>query len=107
MQWATSADVTARANAQGADTPVRKSSYLDARVTEKNKPGPGTTRHFEVTRRAIETRMGTAPHLPAWATIATNVNAVEYGKMTTKQQSIESTLKAIQEGTEKALSGKT
>jgi multiple sugar transport system substrate-binding protein len=107
MQWATSADVTARANAQGANTPIRKSSYLDARVKEKNKPGPGTTRHFEVTKRAIETRMGTSPHHPVLTTLATSVNAVEYGKMTTKQQSIESTLKAIQEKTEKALEGMT
>jgi hypothetical protein len=99
--------VTARANAQGADTPTRKSAYRDARVKEKNKPGPGTTRHFEVTKRAIETRMGIAPHHPDWATIATTVNAVEYGKLTTKQQSVESTLKAIQEKTEKALLGKS
>ena len=69
MQWATSADVTARANAQGADTPIRKSSYLDARVKEKNKPGLGTTRHFEVTKRAIETRMGTSPHHPGLGNI--------------------------------------
>jgi multiple sugar transport system substrate-binding protein len=106
MQWATSADVTARANAQGANTPTRKSNYLDPRVKEKNKPGLGTTRHFEVTKRAIETRMGIEPHLPIWATLATDVNAVELGKMTTKQQSIEETLKAIQEKTEKALASK-
>ena len=103
MQWATSADVTARANAQGANTPTRKSNYLDARVKEKNKPGLGTTRHFEVTKRAIETRMGTSPRLPVWVTLASDVNAVEYGKMTTRQQSIEHTLKVIQEKTEKAL----
>src|SRR4051794_481276 len=107
MQWATSADVTARANARGANTPIRKSNYLDARVKEKNKPGLGTTRHFEVTRRAIETRMGTSPHLPVWATLATDVNAVEYGKLTNKQQSIVKTLEAIQEKTEKTLSGKS
>ncbi len=101
MQWATSADLTARANTQGANTPIRKSNYTDPRVLEKNKPVPGTTRHFEVTRRAIETRMGTEPHLPAWAALATDVNAVEYGKMTTKQQSIEDTLKSIQAKTEK------
>lgn len=106
MQWATSADVTARANALGANTPIRKSSFLDARVRAKNKPGAGTTRHFEVTKRAIETRMGTSPQHPLWATLATEVNAVEYGKMTTKQQSIESTMKAIQEKTEKALMSK-
>ena len=67
---------------------------LALRVQEKNKPGLGTTRHFDVTKRAIETRMGTSPHLPIWATLATDVNAVEYGKMTVKEQSIENTLKA-------------
>ena len=103
MQWATT-PTTARARAR-ANTPIRKSSYLDARVKEKNKPGPGTTRHFEVT---------SAPSKHAWAPrptiqsgqLTTSVNAVEYGKMTTKQQSIEATLKAIQEKTEKALAGK-
>lgn len=103
MQWATSPDITARANTQGSNTPIRTSNYTDPRVIEKNKVTPGTTRHFEVTKRAIETRMGTEPHLPQWASLATDVNAVEYGKMTTKQQSIEDTLKAIQEKTEKAL----
>ena len=103
MQWATSADVTARANAQGADTPTRKSNYSDPRVLEKNKPGIGTTRHFEVTKRAIENRMGSSPHLPLWPVLGSEVNAVEYGKMTTKQQSIEETLKAIQEKTQKIL----
>jgi len=103
MQWATSADVTARANAQGADTPTRKSNYSDPRVLGKNKPGIGTTRHFEVTKRAIENRMGSSPHLPLWPVLGSEVNAVEYGKMTTKQQSIEETLKAIQEKTQKIL----
>jgi multiple sugar transport system substrate-binding protein len=103
LQWATSADLTARANAQGANVPIRASNYTDPRVLENNKVVPGTTRHFEVTRRAIETRMGTEPHLPQWAALANDVNAVEYGKMTTKQQSIEDTLKAIQEKTEKVM----
>jgi multiple sugar transport system substrate-binding protein len=103
MQWATSADLTARANTQGANTPIRLSNYTDPRVLEKNTVAPGTTRHFEVTKRAIETRMGTEPHLPQWAALATDVNAVEYGKMTTKQQSIQETLQAIQDKTVKAL----
>ena len=103
MQWATSADVTARANAQGSNTPTRKSNYSDPRVREKEKPGLGTTRHFEVTRRAIETRMGTSPRLPMWPTLGSEINAVEYGKMTTKQQSVRETLTAIQQKTEKAL----
>lgn len=103
MQWATSADVTARANTQGSNTPIRHSNYTDPRVREKHEPGQGTTRHFAVTKRAIETRMGTSPHLAAWAMLSTDVNAVEYGKMTTKQLSVRDTLKSIQEKTEKAL----
>lgn len=103
MQWATSADVVARANTQGANTPVRKSCYSDPRVLAKTVEGPGTTRHFAVTRRAIESRMGTSPHLPEWAALASEVNAREYGKMTTGQQSVQATLAAIQEETEKRL----
>lgn len=103
MQWATSADVIARANAQGANAPIRRSSFTDPRVLAKNKPGPGTTRHFAVTRHAIESRMGTSPHLPEWAELATAVNAEEYGKMTTGRQSVRATLEAIQVRTERRL----
>jgi multiple sugar transport system substrate-binding protein len=103
MQWATSADVIARANTHGANTPIRRSSFTDPRVVAMNRPGPGTTRHFAATRRAIESRMGTSPHLPEWADLSTSVNADEYGKMTTGKQSVRTTLKAIQERTEKAL----
>jgi len=103
MQWATSADVIARANTQGANTPIRRSSFADPRVLAKNQPGPGTTRHFAVTRRAIESRMGTSPHLPEWAELSTSVNAEEYGKMTTRKQSVRATLEAIQKRTERRL----
>ena len=99
MQWATSADVTARANADGADTPIRRSNYTDPRVLAKKRPVRGTTRHFDVTRRAIENRMGTSPHLPAWATLASEVNAAELGRMTTGKQGVEETLEAIQKKT--------
>jgi multiple sugar transport system substrate-binding protein len=99
MQWATSADVTARANADGADTPIRRSSYADPRVLAKSRPVQGTTRHFEVTRRAIEGRMGSSPHLPAWVTLANEVNAAEFGKLTTGRQGVEETLQAIQKQT--------
>jgi multiple sugar transport system substrate-binding protein len=104
MQWATSADVIARANTQGANTPIRKSSFTDPRVLAMNKPGRGTTRHFAVTRRAIESRMGTSPRLPEWSALASDVNAEEYGKMTTGRQSVRATLEAIQRRTENALS---
>ena len=99
MQWATSADVTARANADGADTPIRRSNYTDPRVLAKKRPVRGTTRHFDVTRRAIENRMGTSPHLPAWVTLASEVNAAELGRMTTGKQGVDETLEAIQKKT--------
>jgi multiple sugar transport system substrate-binding protein len=99
MQWATSADVTARANADGADTPIRRSNYTDPRVLAKKRPMQGTTRHFDVTRRAIEHRMGTSPHLPAWVTLAAEVNAAELGRMTTGKQGVDETLEAIQKKT--------
>ena len=89
MQWATSADVTARANAAGADTPVRTSNYTDPRVMAKSTVTTGTTRHFAVTKRAIEGRMGTSPHLPAWVALASEVNATELGRLTTGQQGVE------------------
>ncbi len=103
MQWATSADVTARANADGADTPIRRSNSTDPRVVAKHRPVRGTTRHFEVTRRAIESRMGTSPHLPAWVTLATEVNAAELGRLTTGKQGVEETLEAMQAKTVKFL----
>ena len=43
--------------------------------------------------------MGTSPHLPAWVTLATEVNAVELGRLTTGKQSVEETLRGIQEQT--------
>jgi hypothetical protein len=82
MQRATSAEVAARANAMGADTPTRASCYSDPLILEKRASKAGTTRHFEVTRRAIETRMGTAPHMTAWPDLAIRVNASELGKLT-------------------------
>jgi hypothetical protein len=73
-------------------------------VIAKNQVGPGTTRHFAVTRRAIESRMGTSPHLREWPDISTSINAEELGKMTTGQQGIRATLEAIQQKTEARLS---
>jgi len=99
MQWATSADVTARANAAGADTPLRRSNYADPRVTAKAAVTTGTTRHFAVTRQAIEERMGTSPHLPGWVALANEVNAAELGRLTTGRQGVAETLRALQDKT--------
>ena len=45
--------------------------------------GAGTTRHFPQMLEVIQTRMGTEPHLPQWPLIATDIIAVELGKLTT------------------------
>ncbi len=84
LQWATSADTQALASILGGGaSPTRRSTFEDPRVVEKNRPGAGTTRHFDAMLQTIETRMGTEPHLPQWPSIATDVIAVELGKLTT------------------------
>ena len=84
LQWATSADTQARASILGGGaSPVRRSTYDDPRVAAMKQVGAGTTRHFDAMLQTIETRMGTEPHLPQWPAIATDVIAVELGKLTT------------------------
>ncbi|GEJ58792.1 ABC transporter substrate-binding protein [Anaeromyxobacter diazotrophicus] len=103
LQWATSRDVTARACVLGGGgSPIRRSNYEDPRVREKAVVGVGTTRHFEVTRDAIERRMGTEPHFPGWATLSFDYS-IELGKMVTRQQSIRATLARLARLTERAV----
>jgi multiple sugar transport system substrate-binding protein len=84
LQWATSADTQTRASILGGGaSPMRRSTYDDPRVAAMKQVGAGTTRHFDAMLQTIETRMGTEPHLPRWPAIATDVIAVELGKLTT------------------------
>ncbi len=84
LQWATSADTQTRASILGGGAgPMRRSTYDDPRVAAMKQVGAGTTRHFDAMLQTIETRMGTEPHLPQWPSIATDVIAVELGKLTT------------------------
>ncbi len=93
LQWATSSDITTRASLLGGGaTPIRRSNFEDPRIKENNRVVAGTTRHFDVTLDAIMNRMGTEPHLPAWASLSVDSFAVELGKMTTGQQDIQTTL---------------
>jgi len=93
LQWATSSDITTRASLLGGGaTPIRKSNFTDPRIKANNKVVAGTTRHFDVTLDAIMNRMGTEPHLPAWAALSVDSFAVELGKMTTGQQDAKTTL---------------
>jgi multiple sugar transport system substrate-binding protein len=107
MQWATSSDVQTRASILGGGaTPMRQSTFDDPRVKEKNKVTAGTTRHFDVTLDAIMNRMGSEPHLPAWAALSVDVTATELGKMTTGAQNAKTTLdnmaKGLDEGAQQA-----
>ena len=84
LQWATSADTQTRASILGGGaSPMRRSTYDDPRVAAMKQVGAGTTRHFDAMLQTIETRLGTEPHLPQWPSIATDVIAVELGKLTT------------------------
>jgi multiple sugar transport system substrate-binding protein len=104
LQWATSSDITTRASILGGGaTPIRRSNFLDPRTLEHNKVMAGTTRHFAVTLDAIENRMGTEPHLAAWASLSVDSFAVELGKMTTGQQDVKTTLDNMAAAAEKAV----
>ena len=85
LQWASSSNTQTLASILGGgSSPMRQSTFDDPRVKEAAKVGvAGTTRHFPAMLEVINTRMGTEPHLPAWASIATDVIAVELGKLIT------------------------
>ncbi len=84
LQWATSSNTQTLASVIGGGaSPMRQSTFDDPRVKEMAKVGAGTTRHFPAMLEVIQTRMGTEPHLPQWPLIATDIIAVELGKLTT------------------------
>ncbi len=84
LQWATSSNTQTLASIIGGGaSPMRQSTFDDPRVQEMAKVGAGTTRHFPAMLEVINTRMGTEPHLPQWPLIATDIIAVELGKLTT------------------------
>jgi multiple sugar transport system substrate-binding protein len=107
LQWATSSDVTTRASLLGGgSSPIRRSNYLDPRIKAMARVTPGTTRHFDVTLDAITNHLGTEPHLPGWATLASDSFAVELGKMTTSQQGIGATLRNMAAAAEKVVAAR-
>ncbi|MBA2754817.1 MAG: extracellular solute-binding protein [Chloroflexia bacterium] len=87
LQWATSAETQAQASIIGGGaSPMRQSTFDDPRVQAAAQVGAaGTTRHFPEMNNTIMNRMGTEPHLPQWPVIATDVIAVELGKLTAGQ----------------------
>jgi len=98
MQWATSSDVTTRANLLGGSaSPVRQSNYEDPRTKANNRVMVGTTRHFEATLTSITEKMGTEPHYPGWADVSPTNGPIptELGKMITEAQDIPTSLNNI------------
>jgi multiple sugar transport system substrate-binding protein len=84
LQWATSSNTQTLASVIGGGaSPMRQSTFDDPRVKAEETVGAGTTRHFPQMLEVINTRMGTEPHLPQWPLIATDIIAVELGKLTT------------------------
>ncbi|MBA3449655.1 MAG: extracellular solute-binding protein [Chloroflexia bacterium] len=84
LQWATSSNTQTLASVIGGGaSPMRQSTFDDPRVKAEEEVGAGTTRHFPQMLEVITTRMGTEPHLPQWPLIATDIIAVELGKLTT------------------------
>ena len=85
LQWATSSDTQTRASLIGGGASgMRQSTFDDPRIKAKKQKGiAGTTRHFDAMYEVITKRMGTEPHLPQWPLIATDIIAVELGKLTT------------------------
>jgi multiple sugar transport system substrate-binding protein len=84
LQWATSSNTQTLASVIGGGaSPMRQSTFDDPRVKEMEVVGAGTTRHFPLMLETIQNRMGTEPHLPQWPLIATDIIAVELGKLTT------------------------
>ncbi len=96
LQWATSAETQTNASIIGGGaSPMRQSTFDDPRVKAKAEVGAGTTRHFPAMYEVIMNRMGTEPHLPQWPAIATDVIAVELGKLTTGGGSTQEAMTAI------------
>jgi len=85
LQWATSSNTQTLASIIGGGaSPMRQSTFDDPRVQANAQVGiAGTTRHFPQMYEVIMNRMGTEPHLPQWPLIATDIIAVELGKLTT------------------------
>jgi multiple sugar transport system substrate-binding protein len=84
LQWATSSNTQTLASVIGGGaSPMRQSTFDDPRVKEMEIVGAGSTRHFPQMLEVINNRMGTEPHLPQWPLIATDIIAVELGKLTT------------------------
>lgn len=96
LQYMTSAPVQTAA-AASSNTPIRLSAFEAPIVQERAVVGSLTTRHFPAALKAIQTRMGTEPHFPGWATASGTGGPIptELGLMVTGTQDIKTTLDNI------------
>lgn len=91
LQWITSPKISLLASLEAGSSGIRQSTYEHDLTRQQARIMPKTTRHMGVVLDAILNRMGTEPHLPTWAQLATNDFPVELGKMVTQQQNVKVT----------------
>ncbi|MCB9450110.1 MAG: extracellular solute-binding protein [Anaerolineaceae bacterium] len=96
LQYATSSPVQIAA-ATSSNTPIRLSAFESDVVKAKAMVTAGTTRHFPAALKVIQTRMGTEPHFPGWASASGTGGPIptELGLMTTGATDIKSALDNI------------
>jgi multiple sugar transport system substrate-binding protein len=85
MQWACSKETMTRCTLLGGFAPTRNSTFEDVRVKAKAVVGPGTTRHLETVKWAIDNVMASEPDMPLWAGFSNNEIPNELGKLLTGQ----------------------
>lgn len=95
VQWATSADVLARASLISGATPVRASSYSALPSLARRYDVPLNTQHLALAFDAIGKHMGSEPRLPRWPRVAVDQLAQQLGRMTSGQQDVHSTARAM------------
>ncbi len=95
LQWTTSPEISLLASLEAGASGIRRSTYEHPLTQQQAKIMPKTTRHMGVVLNAILNRMGTEPHLPDWAQLATGGLSVELGKMVTQQQSVKTTVERM------------
>jgi multiple sugar transport system substrate-binding protein len=74
-----------RCTLEGGFAPMRNSSFADPRVKEKERVGPGTTRHLPIVKETIDKYMASEPDMPLWAGLSSNEIPTELGKLLTGQ----------------------
>lgn len=85
LQWACSKEIMTRCTLEGGFAPMRVSSFTDPRIKDKERVGPGTTRHLPVVLETINNYLASEPDMPLWAGLSSNEIPTELGKLLTGQ----------------------